>query len=136
MINEIPRQLGPVADSSTKPVQSLVRVAEVARISGADKTAGEQPAGGDQQVNRAQAEQLANGLQELVQSVHRQLSFKVDDGTGGTVIQVIDAETDQVLRQIPSEAIVALQRRLAEFQESSASADKLAVDGVLFSTRV
>jgi flagellar protein FlaG len=71
-----------------------------------------------------------------VQSVHRQLSFKVDDGTGGTVIQVIDAETDQVLRQIPSEAIVALQRRLAEFQESSASADKLAVDGVLFSTRV
>lgn len=136
MINEIPRQLGPVADSSPQPVQPPVRVAEVARNAGAGKAAAEKPFGGDEQVNRAQAEQLANGLQELVQSVHRQLSFKVDDDTGGTVIQVIDAETDQVLRQIPSEAIVALQRRLAEFQESNTAADKRAVDGVLFSTRV
>ena len=86
-------------------------------------------------VDRAQVEELANGLQELVQSVHRQLSFKVDGDTGSMVIQVIDAETDQVVRQIPSDAIVALQKRLAEFQDASASADKPAVDGVLFSTR-
>lgn len=70
------------------------------------------------------AEQVATGLNELVQELHRELQFTVDDVSGQTVIKVIDKERDQVVRQIPSEEVLRLRKRLQEaagmiFQDSA-----------------
>ncbi|MBN2872547.1 MAG: flagellar protein FlaG [Halothiobacillaceae bacterium] len=51
-------------------------------------------------------------LQELVQSRQRDLSFSVDDASGRTVVKVINARTDEVVRQIPSEEILSIARRI------------------------
>ncbi|MCL7743478.1 flagellar protein FlaG [Guyparkeria hydrothermalis] len=51
-------------------------------------------------------------LEELVQSRQRDLSFSVDDDTGRTVVKVINARTDEVVRQIPSEEILSIARRI------------------------
>lgn len=60
------------------------------------------------------AEEVASGLNELVQNLHRELQFSVDDDSGQTIIKVIDRETDEVVRQIPSEEVLRLRKRLEE----------------------
>jgi flagellar protein FlaG len=42
------------------------------------------------------------------------LSITVDEGPSGTIIQVTDRDTDEVIRQIPPEEIVNLARYLRE----------------------
>lgn len=42
----------------------------------------------------------------------RSLDFSVNEDLGRTVVRVVDAETDTLVRQIPSEAMVALAVRM------------------------
>jgi flagellar protein FlaG len=70
------------------------------------------------------AEDIANGLNELVQELHRELRFSVDQDSGDMVVKVIDKDTHEVVRQIPSEELVRLHKRLKEvsgmiFQDSA-----------------
>ena len=44
------------------------------------------------------------------------LSFAVDGKTGVTVINVVDNETDEVIRQIPHNDILKLKRTIGELQ--------------------
>ena len=69
-------------------------------------------------------ENVVSDLNQLVQSLHRELQFSVDHDSGETVIKVIDRETDEVLRQIPNEEVLQLRKRLEEttgaiFQDSA-----------------
>jgi len=63
-----------------------------------------------QQELTAAVGQIAN----YVQNVQRNLNFSVDEASGETVIKVIDSESSEVIRQIPSEEMLALARRLRE----------------------
>lgn len=62
------------------------------------------------------AEEVASGLNELVYELHRELRFSVDKDSGDTVIKVIDRETDEVVREIPSEEVMRMRKRLEEAQ--------------------
>jgi uncharacterized FlaG/YvyC family protein len=48
-------------------------------------------------------------------SVNRVLSLKVDPGTGYTVAQISNAQTGQVLQQMPTEDHLQLERMLARW---------------------
>jgi flagellar protein FlaG len=52
--------------------------------------------------------QAVNRLNDLVQTIRRELKFTVDEQSGRTVIKVIDTETDEVIRQIPPEEVLSL----------------------------
>lgn len=56
-------------------------------------------------------------IQDYVQNLHRELHFTVDENSGRTIITVINAETDEIIRQIPPEEILALSRHLEEMTE-------------------
>lgn len=69
-------------------------------------------------------ESVVSDLNQLVQSLHRELQFSVDNDSGETVIKVVDRETDEVLRQIPNDEVLQLRKRLEEtagaiFQDSA-----------------
>jgi flagellar protein FlaG len=51
-------------------------------------------------------------LSTHVQNLHRSLQFSVDKGSGETVVRVVDSETKEVIRQIPSEEVLAMAARL------------------------
>ena len=51
-------------------------------------------------------------LSTLVQGLNRELNFSVDDDSGKTIIKVIDSETDEVIRQIPSEEVVEMAQMI------------------------
>jgi flagellar protein FlaG len=65
----------------------------------------------------ANLEQALQDLNGYVQTVQRNLQFDVDDTSGHTVIRVVDSETEEVIRQIPSEEVLALARHLKSMGE-------------------
>ena len=48
------------------------------------------------------------------QRLNRSIRFSVDEGSGRTVIRVIDRETDELIRQIPPEDFLAIAESLRE----------------------
>ncbi|MBT8139320.1 MAG: flagellar protein FlaG [Gammaproteobacteria bacterium] len=71
-----------------------------------------------QPVERQQIEESVAKIADYVQTIQRNLSFKLDDTTGQTVITVTDSQTEEVIRQIPSEYILELAQNLKELQEA------------------
>lgn len=65
----------------------------------------------------AHLEQALQDLNGYVQTVQRNLQFDVDDTSGHTIIRVVDSETEEVIRQIPSEEVLALARHLKSMGE-------------------
>lgn len=61
---------------------------------------------------RAQVEAAVASLNEYARSYQRNLEFSVDSELGRPVVQVIDASTREVIRQIPSETVLSVARNL------------------------
>jgi len=59
------------------------------------------------------AEQIRN-LDQLLQQRQQHLSLSVDDKSGHSVIKIIDSESGDVIRQLPSEATLKLAETLSE----------------------
>lgn len=69
------------------------------------------------QPSAEQIESVVAKLSDFVQAIQRDLSFIVDDNSGETVIIVKDTQTDEVVRQIPSEDLLQLAQNLRDLQE-------------------
>ena len=66
-------------------------------------------------------------VSEFVQAQNRQLAFSIDEKSERQVVKVTDSESGDVIRQIPSEEVLALSERIKELQT-----DVGAAVGVLF----
>lgn len=73
------------------------------------------------EMSRDDLESVVSQLKDYVQSMQRDMDFHVDDATGRVVIQVIDSNSNEVIRQIPSEEILAIARHLADALENDES---------------
>ncbi|HEX5127273.1 MAG TPA: flagellar protein FlaG [Rhodocyclaceae bacterium] len=51
---------------------------------------------------------------EALDPLARNLQFSIDDATGRTVVKIVDAKTKEVIRQIPSEEILALTSSMSK----------------------
>lgn len=69
------------------------------------------------EVNSEKLQETVREMNQKVQNLRRNLQFSIDDQSGRTVIKVIDSETHEVLRQIPSEEILNVAHRLMELNE-------------------
>ncbi|MFN3919229.1 MAG: flagellar protein FlaG [Methylohalobius sp.] len=59
-------------------------------------------------------EQAVKEINDHLQLVRRNLEFSVDRDTQRVVVKVIDAETGEVVRQIPPDAVLELAKFLRE----------------------
>jgi flagellar protein FlaG len=57
-------------------------------------------------------------MKDFAQVMSRQLQFDVDDESGATVVRVLDKASGEVIRQIPSEEILALARHMKEMMDT------------------
>ena len=60
----------------------------------------------------AELEKAVENLNHALQDIKRELRFSVDDDTGRTIVKVINADTDEVVRQIPSEQLLNAVRHM------------------------
>jgi len=51
-------------------------------------------------------------LNDYIQSVQRDLEFRLDEGSGRSVITVVDRNSQEVIRQIPTEVTLLLAQKL------------------------
>lgn len=73
------------------------------------------------QSTKSEAQSLENAvskLNEYVQVVQRSIQFEIDDLTGREIVKVLDRDTDEVIRQIPTEEVLNFARQLAEQNQS------------------
>lgn len=60
------------------------------------------------ETNRKLMDEAASSLNDLVKTFQRNLKFTVDDESGTSVISVHDAQTNELIRQIPSQDTLEL----------------------------
>lgn len=106
-----------VADKVVKPMQPEVAVekpAESARKA--------------REVNRAELQQAVDVVNQAVALEQRSLSFSIDDVSGRSVIKVIDYETDELIKQIPSEELLKVAQDIKRLQEEMGQSVGLLID--------
>ncbi|RUO43100.1 hypothetical protein CWE15_06385 [Aliidiomarina taiwanensis] len=77
---------------------------------------------------------LADIIQELNEAIPleaRQLKFTVDEAANRTVVSVIDQDSGEVIRQLPSEEALELAKRLREQQEGAEKAIGVLVNSMV-----
>ncbi len=67
-------------------------------------------------------------INQFVNSQGRTLNFSVDEESGKPVVKVIDFETKDVIRQIPSEEVLTMAKAIKRLQEDLGSATGLMFD--------
>lgn len=67
-----------------------------------------------------QPEQVQKAIESVKQMIEARapnsLSFSIDDATGKTIVRITDAETGEMIRQIPSEEMLEISRSLDKLQ--------------------
>jgi len=63
-----------------------------------------------------QIRQAVQKIQEVVDNLAHNLRFSIDEDTGKTIIKVMDARTDEVIRQFPTEEAIEIARTLDKVQ--------------------
>lgn len=110
------------------PTPSVVRQAGAAAINpGQDKQSTQATqAAPSTPPSEAEISQAIEELQSSVETMgHNNLSFRREDAINRSIIVVRDSETDEIIREIPSEEIVAMARRI---EAMTANATSLLVD--------
>jgi flagellar protein FlaG len=61
---------------------------------------------------RAEVQAAAQAVNETLSSLHQQVEFRMDPDTKSIVIRLVDKQENRVLRQVPSEEMLAIARSL------------------------
>lgn len=72
----------------------------------------------------AEVTETVEEMNAFLHNMQRNLSFTIDEQSGQSVILVKDTESDEIIRQIPSEELVVLRNKMDD------------VVGILFDTKV
>lgn len=75
-----------------------------------------QPVAAAPTADSAQLQAAVEDVRKFVEPITQNLEFAIDDDTGRTVIKIIDRQTDEVLRQIPSEEMLQIAQALGKLQ--------------------
>ncbi len=68
----------------------------------------------DESNQSTKVEQAVNQINQYVQTLSRDLHFTVDEDSGRTVVKVLNTETKEIIRQIPSEELLQIARHLTD----------------------
>ena len=132
-IRSTSRQDGVFSSPAVSNKPAAIKPAEASSVE-KNQTGGERQdvAAADQQLppgeRVAGVESLQKAVSEIsayVQNLQRDLQFRVDTDLGKTIVLVVDSETNEVIRQIPSEDVLERARFLEERSAADVSSDGL-----------
>ena len=67
-----------------------------------------------EEISGKEAETIVDSLNDSMDKLRTRLGFKLDDKGDNIIVTVINRESDEVVRQIPSEELLQLRDRMAE----------------------
>lgn len=96
-------------------ITDLVRLQRPATLAPAAFAFPESPAA-PPAVDDARLDQAVERANRLIGGAAHNLQFRIDQSSGKAIAQVIDTETGDVVRQIPSEEMVAIAKAMDRMQ--------------------
>lgn len=69
-----------------------------------------------QQERAAALQEMVVELNDFMQNFNRNLQFRIDEISGDTIVKVIDAETNELVRQIPSQELLDARNAAAKYR--------------------
>ena len=69
-------------------------------------------------LSNEEVERTVDEIRRHIAPVDQNLLFTIDKETGKTIVRLIDSSTKEILRQIPSEELVAIARALGKSSQS------------------
>ena len=103
-----------VSSAAKEERQQTVQAAEVKVQSVAER--------GNTQLEAPESlESAVKNINDYVQNLQRSLQFTVDEISGKDVVTVLDKETDEIIRQYPSEEVLEIARRLRQDKDEAIS---------------
>ncbi|MCM1513122.1 MAG: flagellar protein FlaG [Oxalobacter formigenes] len=118
MLDSVRRQ-----EAGTENTVSLRQQEEAAAGSARDaraKEKAERTAQGSEEeareAEKARAQQAADDISDVLASMPRSLNLSVDEDLGRVVVKVMDPETNEVIKQIPSEEALELAKSLSKMR--------------------
>lgn len=132
MANEIgipssvtPSSLQSTSKSGQSAAQVLSGTTEEQRVTAQDVKKQQEGQPGEknakQDVPQADIENEVQKLQEFSKLQGWTVNFSVEKDLDQVVIKVVDAETKSMIRQIPSEELLAISKRIKDLRESDAT---------------
>jgi len=103
-----------VAGAAADLVQAALPVQPVVRLAGEEESAAV-PARSEA-IKPEQVEAAVNQIQQFTQALTQNLKFSIDEDTGKTVIKIVDVQTQEVIRQMPSEEAIKIASALGKIQ--------------------
>ncbi|CAD7530708.1 flagellar protein FlaG [Aeromonas hydrophila] len=76
-----------------------------------------------QEQNRAEFEKQVQNLQDFGKMQGWTVNFSMEQESGQVVIKVLDSDTRSVIRQIPTEELIAIHKRIQALQQGEAGAN-------------
>ncbi|MCY9845245.1 flagellar protein FlaG [Vibrio caribbeanicus] len=67
-----------------------------------------------EKLTRVEREKIVEQMNDFISSINKGLSFRVDEQSGRDVVTIYEAETGEIIRQIPDEEMLEILRRLRE----------------------
>ncbi|MBK8117212.1 MAG: flagellar protein FlaG [Candidatus Accumulibacter sp.] len=110
LVASLPPQQGNPPDSrSTRETRAEVKAASETKLKTVDPTLSAQAM---QSPDRAELEAATKSVRDFVEPINSNLEFNVDHDTGEMVVKVIDRASGEVIRQMPSEEMLAVAKAL------------------------
>ena len=100
------------------PKQGVAQVTQIRSAQVSSSTPAVQPT---PSVSKEDVEAAVAQMKDFAQVMSRQLQFDVDDASGRTVVRVLDKDSGDVIRQIPSDEVLALAKQVKEMMEAESA---------------
>jgi len=71
---------------------------------------------GNDGVDATKLHDAVKSANQFLQAMSRNLSFSIDKDTGKTIVKIVDDTTKEVIRQIPSQEMLAISKALDKLQ--------------------
>ncbi len=130
--------------SSVTSIRTLTAVKNSAQVAKPDLAKATPESGGEilppegkikpaQAVDAAEISQAVTQINKIIQNVQRDLSFSMDEDSGRFVIRVFDSGSGELIRQIPSDEVLAIVTHIRDIQEDLVGREQLGQQGLIFS---
>lgn len=90
---------------------SVAPVEKAAQVEGLERK--------EDNVSTENLEQAVSQLNDYVQNLQRTLQFTVDEESGKDVVTVSDVDTKEIIRQYPSEEVLAIARQISQEKDET-----------------
>ena len=69
---------------------------------------------GNQQMSTEEVKEVVESFQEMSETIQTKLSFSVDEENNEIVVKIFDKESEELIRQFPSDEMLSLQDKMSD----------------------